>query len=314
MKPIRIVLAPTRSRPLNIFLGLGLLLAALLVLLALATYQPSDPSLNTAGNLLRPHNWIGLFGAYFSDVVLQSLGLTAFFVPLWLGGLGWTWMRSRPGGSAWLRWIGTILALVFFPAVLGLLPWRLLWQGRPIEGVSGMLMAGLLVRYLNIQGAWLVAGALAATGLVFASAVSFWVIKEGIQNRWRNFVSAHERWRNWREERAERKQERIAEREDQRELEKRPAASPHLVSPQLLPEISPEEDSRQAPLEPRPGFFARLFRRQRIHETDPQDIPAFQRAPLLPEEDDDPSTGSPRRRGIRGGAFPNAGFESGPAR
>jgi S-DNA-T family DNA segregation ATPase FtsK/SpoIIIE len=244
---------------------------------------------------------------------MQSLGLTAFFLPLWLGGLGWTWMRSRPGGSAWLRWIGTILALVFFPAVLGLMPWRLFWQGRPIEGVSGMLIANLLVRYLNIQGAWLVAGALAATGLVFASAVSFWVIKEGIQNRWRNFVSAHERWRNWREERAERKLDQIAERDDRRELEKHPAASPHLISPQLLPEISPEEDSLPAPLEPRPGFFARLFHRQRIHETDPQDIPAFQRAPLLPEEDQDASTGSPRRAAFKPSIWERAATEPTPA-
>jgi len=36
MKPIRIVLAPTRSRPFNIFLGLVVLLSALLLLLALA--------------------------------------------------------------------------------------------------------------------------------------------------------------------------------------------------------------------------------------------------------------------------------------
>ena len=40
MKPIRIVLAPTRSRPLNIFLGLVLVLAALLVLLC-AGHVPS---------------------------------------------------------------------------------------------------------------------------------------------------------------------------------------------------------------------------------------------------------------------------------
>ena len=48
MKPIRIVLAPTRSRPLNIFLGLVLLLFSTLLLLALATYHATDPSLNTA--------------------------------------------------------------------------------------------------------------------------------------------------------------------------------------------------------------------------------------------------------------------------
>jgi S-DNA-T family DNA segregation ATPase FtsK/SpoIIIE len=35
----------------------------------------------------------------------------------------------------------------------------------PVEGVLGKLVAGLLVTYLNIQGAWLVAGVLAAAGL-----------------------------------------------------------------------------------------------------------------------------------------------------
>src|SRR5580698_5965008 len=172
MKPIRIVLSPTRSRPLNVFLGVVLLLVSLLLFLALATYHASDPSLNTATDVTAPHNWIGLFGAYIGDLLLQSLGLTAFLLPLWLGGIGWTWMHSRPGGSPWLRWTGTLLALIFVPAVFGLLPWHWRWlHVLPVEGIAGRLVAGLLVAYLNIQGAALVAAVLAAAGLYFASAV-----------------------------------------------------------------------------------------------------------------------------------------------
>jgi S-DNA-T family DNA segregation ATPase FtsK/SpoIIIE len=301
MKPIRIVLSPTRSRPLNVFLGLVLLLVSLLGLLALATWHAADPSLNTATDPLLPHavrNWIGLLGAYLSDVLLQSIGITAFLLPLWLGGLGWTWMHSRPGGSAWLRWAGTVLALVFFPAALGLLPWHVRWlHAVPIEGVMGRLMAGLLVTYLNIQGAWLVAGVFAAAGLYFASAVSFWALAEGIQDRWIHGQSLYDRWRNWREERAERRADRLAEQ-------------------QALRVEDPEPMEAEA--EYRPGFFARFFRRKPEPLTDPIDeVPAYQRAasgdgqfpaPLRPSIWERPAAGT--TAGAPG--HPSTSWESAP--
>jgi S-DNA-T family DNA segregation ATPase FtsK/SpoIIIE len=301
MKPIRIVLSPTRSRPLNVFLGLVLLLVSLLGLLALATWHAADPSLNTATDPLLPHavrNWIGLLGAYLSDVLLQSIGITAFLLPLWLGGLGWTWMHSRPGGSAWLRWAGTVLALVFFPAALGLLPWHVRWlHAVPIEGVMGRLMAGLLVTYLNIQGAWLVAGVFAAAGLYFASAVSFWALAEGTQDRWIHGQSLYDRWRNWREERAERRADRLAEQ-------------------QALRVEDPEPMEAEA--EYRPGFFARFFRRKPEPLPDPIDeVPAYQRAaagdgqfpaPLRPSIWERPAAGT--TAGAPG--HPSTSWESAP--
>src|SRR5664279_811877 len=182
MKPIRIVLSPTRNRHVNLFLGLVLLLVSALLLLALATWHAADPSLNTATDSTPSypvHNWVGLFGSYLSDLMLQSLGLAAFLLPIWLGAIGWTWMRSRPGGSAVLRWAGTVMALIFVPAVFGLTPWHWRWLHiMPVEGVVGRLISGLLVTYLNIQGAWLVALVFAALGLYSASAISVWAMKE----------------------------------------------------------------------------------------------------------------------------------------
>jgi S-DNA-T family DNA segregation ATPase FtsK/SpoIIIE len=271
MKPISIVLSPTRSRPLNVFLGVLLLLVSLLLLLSLATWHASDPSLNTASGETGPHavhNWIGLFGAWLSDLLLQSIGITAFFIPLWVGGLGWTWMHSRPGGSPWLRWTGTLIALVFLPAVFGLLPWQWRWLHLlPVEGVAGRLVSALLVGYINIQGAWLVAGILAATGLYFASAVSFWAIKESIEERWIHVQAWHDRWRNWREERAERRAE----------LESLKAAE--------TAEEPMEADHRPNRLV---GFFRRRGRAQDddLNQTSLEDIPAFQRPPMPSAEDE----------------------------
>jgi S-DNA-T family DNA segregation ATPase FtsK/SpoIIIE len=283
MKPISIVLSPTRSRPLNVFLGVLLLLVSLLLLLSLATWHASDPSLNTATGETGPHaihNWIGLFGAWLSDLLLQSIGITAFVIPLWLGGLGWTWMHSRPSGSPWLRWTGTLFALIFLPAAFGLVPWHWRWLHLlPVEGVLGRLVSALLVGYINIQGAWLVTGILAATGLYFASAVSFWAIKESIEERWIHVVAWHDRWRNWREERAERKAELEAQK-----------------SNEILDE--PVE------AEPRPSRLASFFRRrgrsqdEYLSQTSLEDIPAFQRAPMPAAEDEYPAETEPRKPSI----------------
>jgi S-DNA-T family DNA segregation ATPase FtsK/SpoIIIE len=264
MKPTRIVLEPTRSRPVNIFLGLLLLLVSALLFLALATWHAADPSFNTSADPAATHaarNWIGLFGAAISDLMLQILGITCFLIPLWIGGLGWTWMRSRSGGSPALRWIGTLFALAFIPTVFALLPWHWRWMHLvPVEGIVGKLMAGMLVGYLNIQGAWVLAGVLAAIGLYFASAISFWALKESFEERWITILSWYERWRNWRLDRADARAERELE-----ESESEPATEPEF-------EPAVQTASHKA------GFFAALFRR-REPEADPIDeIPAFRRA------------------------------------
>jgi S-DNA-T family DNA segregation ATPase FtsK/SpoIIIE len=274
---------------LNIFLGLVLTLVSLLLLLALASYHATDPSLNTASGEVGPHavgNWIGLFGAWLSDLLLQALGITAYLLPLWLGGLGWTWMRSRPSGSPFLRWTGSLLALVFVPTVFALQPWRWLWMHAvPVEGVVGRLMAGLLVGYLNLQGAWLVAGVMAATGLYFASAVSFSVISEAVQDRWLHVVSWQDRWRNWREERAEQQEKR----EDQLDREDGPVRAQQGIPGSGLGQNAEDRNGENMEsLGSRPSRLAGMFRRRETAaDRDPKDIPAYQREAQQAKQNED---------------------------
>ena len=277
MKPIRIVLSPTRSRPVNIFLGMVLVLVSLLLLLSLATYRASDPSLNTATGSAVPHNWIGLFGACTSDLLLQSLGLTAFLLPLWLGGVGWTWMRSRPGGSPILRWVGTLLALAFLPAVFGLLPWHWRWlHVLPVEGVVGRLMSGLLVMYLNLQGAWVVAAALAAAGLYFASDISFAVIRESIAERWARFQEWRDRRRDLREE-----EEELEARQNVLLDEENEAIPFSQFDAATNPEMETEIPAQK------PNRFLAFFTRRRAPKQDPIDeIPAYQRTDRRPQPEE----------------------------
>ena len=74
-------LSPTRYSRLNEVVGFLLLLGGLGLALSLASYSPLDPSWNTATGVARPANLMGRFGAYFSDLALQGLGISAYLMP-----------------------------------------------------------------------------------------------------------------------------------------------------------------------------------------------------------------------------------------
>jgi S-DNA-T family DNA segregation ATPase FtsK/SpoIIIE len=291
MKPIQIALAPTRSRPLNMLLGVVLAVISLLFFCALASYHTSDPSWNTSTDPVGSDaiaNWVGPFGAFISDMMLQWIGFTAFLLPLWMAGMAWGWMRSRPGNSAVLRATGTVMAVLFVPALFALLPWHWRWaHAIPVEGVMGRLVAGLLVQYLNTQGAWIVAGVLALAGVYFASAISLWALKETIADRWIQLQAWRDRYRNWRDEREERR----AEREEMLEEQNSPGPSQRLFAGAIGAETEPEPVTQKPP-----SRLAALFgRRNRTPEPDPvDDIPAFQRAAAA-QKGDEPIPVAPRR-------------------
>ncbi len=182
MKTIRLVSTPTRNRRLNEIIGMVVLVGAALLLLALASYTPTDPSFNTVGHYVtgRPaHNWTGIVGAYLADAMLQLIGVAAFFLPLVLGRLGICWMRSRPAGSPLAKTIGLGMWVVFAPATVALLPGGMLWRhSLPVEGTSGRLLADFLVNYLNLPGAAIVLTLMVAVSLYLATTFTFNTARE----------------------------------------------------------------------------------------------------------------------------------------
>src|SRR5690606_16511155 len=75
--------------------GVAQALLAGLLLVALVSWNPADPSLNAASSA-PPTNWLGLNGALFADLFMQSLGLAAWPAALLLGAFG----LSRAIGDA----------------------------------------------------------------------------------------------------------------------------------------------------------------------------------------------------------------------
>ena len=161
--------SPTRSRRLNEMLGLIVLVVAGLLLLALVSYTPSDPSFNTvgggAGGRLA-HNWTGLVGAYVADLLLQTVGIAIFFVPLAMVRIGVSWMQSQRVGSTKTKLAGIALWLIFAPALISMMPGGMLWRhALPIAGIEGAILAGGLIHFVNYPGAMIICGLMVALSL-----------------------------------------------------------------------------------------------------------------------------------------------------
>jgi S-DNA-T family DNA segregation ATPase FtsK/SpoIIIE len=224
------IFSPTKNRRLNELVGFLLCVSALLLFLALASYSPLDPSLNSASILTGSHaarNWIGILGAYLSDLVLQFWGIGSFLLPVFMAMLGMRWFRSRAVQTPIAKTLGGIWLLMFVPALLAILPGHVRWMGSiPIEGLAGRIIGDILIRYLNVAGAYIVCTTVLAVSLYLTTAFSFSTIELWAPTRFAFIVALRERFKDWHDERERKRQ--------QKELEKRRAEKP-VVTTQLVP-------------------------------------------------------------------------------
>jgi S-DNA-T family DNA segregation ATPase FtsK/SpoIIIE len=170
------------SRRLGEIGGLGLSLAGLAMLLALAAYQPGDASLNTAaGGATR--NIAGPPGAAFADAMLQGFGLAAVLPAAALLAWAFKLVSHRPIAPVPLRiaaLLGALPALAGALAPLpappiahlgaglggagGLVVWRTVGNALADLGLDPALAASIAFGLLTAAGLGLAHVALALTG------------------------------------------------------------------------------------------------------------------------------------------------------
>ena len=231
MRYLSQIFAPTNNRRLNELVGFLLCISALLLFLALASYSPLDPSLNSASVLTgsrAARNWIGVVGAVISDLVLQGFGIGAFLLPVFSAVLGVRWFRSRRVSSPVAKVLGGIWMLIFVPALLALLPGHLRWMNAiPIEGLFGRMVGDFLIHYFNLAGAYIVCASVLAVALYLSTAFSFAALQVWAPTRFAFAIALWDRWKDWREARAKTRM--------QKELEKRRAAPKPVITTQMVP-------------------------------------------------------------------------------
>jgi S-DNA-T family DNA segregation ATPase FtsK/SpoIIIE len=112
-------------RRLSEAVGIVLFFAALLLGVALATFDRTDPSWNTAVDA-PTHNWIGPYGADVSDAFYQVTGAAAFILPIVLFAWSFRLLLNRGLPALWLRLLllpPTLLLGATALAVIPMTPW-----------------------------------------------------------------------------------------------------------------------------------------------------------------------------------------------
>jgi DNA segregation ATPase FtsK/SpoIIIE, S-DNA-T family len=256
MRFLASIFVPTGNRRLNELIGFLLCVSALLLFLALASYSPLDPSLNSASVLTGTHvarNWIGVVGALISDLTLQFFGIGAFLLPIFPAMLGLRWFVSRKIQSPVAKSLGGIWLVVFVPALLALLPGHLRWlHVVPVEGLLGRVVGDMLIHYLNLAGAYIVCASVLAVALYLSTAFSFSSIQLWAPTRFAFVTALWNRYQDWKAERTKRRQ--------QKELDKRRISKP-VVKTQLIPsrQIGEYLEPSRASAEPRRTGIERML-------------------------------------------------------
>ncbi|MBP9900484.1 MAG: DNA translocase FtsK [Verrucomicrobiota bacterium] len=96
------------------FIGIALLAAALLLVVAQLSFDQHDIPFNNAPPNQPPHNWIGRLGAYFAWGFFLMFGVTAYLVPVLFAAFGVGYLFNFLGylreHSRWsLLWAGVLL-------------------------------------------------------------------------------------------------------------------------------------------------------------------------------------------------------------
>jgi len=180
-RPIRFTAAVARGLRESAVIAIGV--AAIVLLIALATYSTADSGFSLSASSATVHNRIGPVGAWLADVLFFLLGRPAFLLPVMLGGSAWALHRGRARSEPSshinnvVRAVGFLLLLT---ASCGLT--TLHWQPGSLRatagGVIGSLIGSGLEDGLGFLGATLLLLAAWMAGLSLSFGVSWFTVMD----------------------------------------------------------------------------------------------------------------------------------------
>ncbi len=200
----------THSRANEIAAVIILALAVLGFLLVI-TYTPDDPSANGTGYLPgKRQNLIGLVGAYTADILFQTIGYCAYIFPAILGLIAWRVFHSENLKPRVSKIIGFALLVVSLSSLLEL--------SGAWGGIVGTFFAQIWTYLLSRIGATILLTAIFFASLIVVTEFSFFGFFGSFETAWANFRVRFDEWLTKR-----RKKREILKAEMLRQAERAPA-------------------------------------------------------------------------------------------
>jgi len=149
---------------------------ALFLLVALATYDPTDPVWYfSGGGSELPTNFAGKVGAFLAELSYQLVGFTAYLLPVLLSTLGWHLFWCHPIQAIYTKIIGLGVTFGCAASFLNLAFGTLTTTTRRFSagGSIGGWLADLLAAYLNRAGSIIFILTLLFLAIILTTQLSF---------------------------------------------------------------------------------------------------------------------------------------------
>ena len=166
----------TFSRRVSEFIGVALFALALIWLIALVTYDASDPVWYfTTATTHAPANFVGPVGAFLSELSFQSFGYAAYLLPALIGVIGWHYFWCQTPDAKYTMLTGVTLLFACMSALLS----SVFGPANPADnalepgGSIGAALAGFLSSYFSRTGSLIVLLSLMMMSVILSTQFSF---------------------------------------------------------------------------------------------------------------------------------------------
>jgi S-DNA-T family DNA segregation ATPase FtsK/SpoIIIE len=169
-------------RRISEFLGVALFALALIWLISLVTYDPTDPVwFFTTEAAHAPTNFVGRVGAFLAELSFQLFGYASYLLPAAIGAIAWHYFWCQTPDALYTKAVGVTLLFACVSSSLSLLFGTIDVGGKPFHagGSVGMWFGGGLADYLNRTGSIIVLMTLMVLSVILSTQFSFGRAFEG---------------------------------------------------------------------------------------------------------------------------------------